>query len=63
MSAVGERGQLSLPRDRHAELFQCWHTVFDGGPTLQQHWVNAPCLLGSVKTAPRQTQDVDTVPA
>ena len=26
-------------------LFQCWPTVFDAGPTLKQHWVNAPCLL------------------
>ena len=26
--------------------FQCWHTVFDAGPTLKQHWVNAPCLPG-----------------
>ena len=22
-------------------LFQCWSTVFDAGPTLKQHWVNA----------------------
>ena len=28
-------------------LFKCWPTVFDIGPTLTQHWVNAPCLLGS----------------
>ena len=28
-------------------LFQCWATVFDVGPTLKQHWVNAPCLLGA----------------
>ena len=27
-------------------LFQCWPTVFDAGPTLKQHCVNAPCLLG-----------------
>ena len=27
-------------------VFQCWPTVFDAGPTLKQHWVNAPCLLG-----------------
>ena len=27
-------------------LFQCWPTVFDAVPTLKQHWVNAPCLLG-----------------
>ena len=28
-------------------LFQCWPTVFDAGPTLKQHWVNAPCLPGN----------------
>ena len=27
-------------------LFQCWPTVFDVGPTLKQHRVNDPCLLG-----------------
>ena len=21
-------------------LFQCWSTVYDGGPTLKQHWLN-----------------------
>ena len=26
-------------------LFQCWASVEDGGPTLKQYWVNAPCLL------------------
>ena len=34
-------------RGIHPMLFQCWPTVFDAGPTLKQHWVNAPCLLGS----------------
>ena len=28
-------------------LLQCWSTVFDAGPTLKQHWVNASCLLGT----------------
>ena len=28
-------------------LFQCWSTVFDAGPTSKQHWMNAPCWLGS----------------
>ena len=33
----------------HTMLFQCWPTVFDagpGGPTMKQHRVNDPCLLG-----------------
>ena len=28
-------------------LFQRLSTVFDAGPRLKQHWVNASCLLGS----------------
>ena len=31
-------------------LFQCWASVEDGGPTLKQDWVNAPCLLGTYPT-------------
>ena len=27
-------------------LNQSWATVYDAGPTLFQHWVNASCLLG-----------------
>ena len=27
-------------------LFKCWASVKDGGPTLEQHWVNASFLLG-----------------
>ena len=27
-------------------LFQCWPNVFDAGPTLKQHWLKHPCLLG-----------------
>ena len=30
----------------HTMLFQCWPTVFDAGPTLKQHRVNVPSLLG-----------------
>ena len=33
-------------RGIHPMVFQSWHTVCDAGPTLKQHWVNAPCLLG-----------------
>ena len=34
-------------RGIHPMLFQCWANVFDAGPTLKQHWVNASCLLGN----------------
>ena len=30
----------------HTMLFNGWPNVFDAGPTLKQHWVNASCLLG-----------------
>ena len=35
-------------RGIHTMLFQCWPTVFDAGPAMKQHWVNASCLLGSL---------------
>ena len=25
--------------------FQCWRIVCDAGPTLNQQWINIPCLL------------------
>ena len=28
-------------------LVQCWPTVCDAGPALNQHWFNASCLLGA----------------
>ena len=28
-------------------LVQCWASVVDGGPTLDQHWFDVSCLLGS----------------
>ena len=33
---------------RHIDpmLDQCWPTVYDVGPTLFQHWIDAPYLLG-----------------
>ena len=27
-------------------LVECWTSVADGGPTLNQHWFNVSCLLG-----------------
>ena len=30
----------------HHMPFYCWSTVFDAGPTLNRHWVNALCFLG-----------------
>ena len=27
-------------------LAYCWHTVYDFGPTVNQRWADASCLLG-----------------
>ena len=36
-------------------LVQCWATVYDVGPTLNQHSVNASCLLGNCTSASATT--------
>ena len=33
-------------QDVYPFLIQCWPTVFDAGPTLNQHRVNLSCVLG-----------------
>ena len=33
-------------RDIEPLLVQCWASVVDGGPTLNQQWLNGACLLG-----------------
>ena len=30
---------------KHDTSTQCWSTVYDAGPTLDQHWVDVSCLL------------------
>ena len=40
-------------RDVDPMLIQCWANVEDGGPTLNQYWVNVSCLLGL-----RDTSDI-----
>ena len=32
-------------RLNHIKWVKCWASVVDGGPTLNQHWVNVSCLL------------------
>ena len=36
---------IQQTRGIHPMPLQCWPTVFDAGPKLKQHWLNAPCLL------------------
>ena len=33
-------------RDVDPMLAHCWPAVVDGGPAVNQHWVNISCLLG-----------------
>ena len=42
----------------HLRLVQCWPTVYDGGLTLNQPWVNVSCLLGDC-FFPDSTADID----
>ena len=43
-------------RDVDPMLVQCWPDVVDGGATLNQHWVNVSCLLGSCVSYVLQTR-------
>ena len=38
---------IQQTRDIELLLVQCCADVVDGGPTLNKHWFNASCLLGS----------------
>ena len=49
-SSIPTELALKQTRGIHTMLFQCWATVFDAGPTLEQHCVNIPCCLLSVST-------------
>ena len=40
------------------EQHQCWASVVDGGPTLDQHWVDVSCLLGAALSKTRYTDPI-----
>ena len=42
--------------DADPMLVQCWPTICDAGPTSDQHWFNALCLLGCVQ--PSNTKNI-----
>ena len=46
--AAQVRGGGLVQQTRYIEplLVQCWSTVYDAGPTLNQQWLNVSCLLG-----------------
>ena len=46
MSACTARPAAQQTRDVEPVLVLCWASVADGGPELDQHWVNVSCLLG-----------------
>ena len=35
---------------------QCWDNVADGGPTSNQHWIKASCLLGDLEVPASHTE-------
>ena len=43
MVATGKASSAET-RNMDPMLFQCWASVVDAGPALQQHWVNAGSL-------------------
>ena len=43
--------QCQPTRDIEPMLAQCWASDVDGGPTLNQHWLNISCWLGSQKVS------------
>ena len=43
---VSLRGTWQQTQGIHPGLFYCWSTVFDAGPVLKLHRVNAWCLRG-----------------
>ena len=40
--------------------FQCWPTVFDAGPALKPHWVNASCPLGCCSGPQKYNRDLSS---
>ena len=38
-------------------LVQCWSTVYDAGPTLNQHWDNVSYLLGLIPANTRRSHN------
>ena len=39
---------IQQTRDNQPMIGYCWPNVFDVGPTITQHWINASCLLGAI---------------
>ena len=51
MDVLSEHGQSGPHQTRAIEplLVQCWSSVYDAGPTLNQQWLNGSCLLVSLE--------------
>ena len=43
---LSKGGFTQQTRDIESLLVQCWASVVDGGPTLNQQWLNVSCVLG-----------------
>ena len=54
--SVAWLGATQQTRDIHPLLVQFWASVVDGGPTLNQQWVNVSYLLGRHRKLCRDNQ-------
>ena len=45
-----DQQDMRQTRDIEPLFVQCWSSVYDAGPTLNQQWLNGSCLLGSTCT-------------
>ena len=53
--AVRPPVSLQQTRDIEPLLVQCWASVYDAGPTLNQQWLNVSCLLRGLLLYPPPT--------
>ena len=55
--------QSQQKQDINPLFVECWSTVYDAGPALNQRWVKLSCLLGLStihELLAQQTRDADT---
>ena len=46
---VNQSTKQIFSKDIQPMLGQCWHTVYDAGPTFFKNWANASCFLESIR--------------
>ena len=51
--SVSSQHHAQQTRDVGPLVGQCWSSVYDAGPTLDQHWAKVSCMLGGFTGAQR----------